>query len=58
MTTDDILQSYAHTELPSHTDLDEARRLLQAHEAWAYLDQLTREIDEIIPSAPIHFSFN
>ena len=57
MTIDDILTSYAHTTLPTYTDLEEARRLLRDHEAWAYLDQLSREIDEVIPAQPIHFTY-
>lgn len=56
MTTDDILEAYNHTDLPTHTDLDEARRILRDHEAWAYLDALTREIEEVIPTTPIHFT--
>lgn len=57
MTTDDILTSYQHTDLPTYTSLDEARRLLRDHEAWASLDALTREINSILPDLPIHFNF-
>ncbi|WP_299315992.1 hypothetical protein [uncultured Halomonas sp.] len=57
MTTDDILESYHNTTFPTHHNLDEARRLLRDHEAWASLDALTQEIDAILPDLPIHFLY-
>lgn len=57
MNSEDILMSIHLTE-PCAFDLDQARQLLRDHEAWISIDLLAAQVNEVVSTTSIHFTFD